>query len=173
MRSLLSRLFGWLRRAEPRISCDAAVWAEGVAELAQRTVNGRRESGAFLLGRDEHGHKRILEFVYYDDIDPHSLDTGIVHFHGNTLPKLWAHCRSRGYGVVADVHVHSGGYGQSDSDQQDPVMPRAGHLAFILPHFARRKTQPDAIGMYEYLGNGGWQDHTGEGSRFFRLDGRR
>jgi hypothetical protein len=170
MRSLLSRLFGWLLGPEPRVSCDATLWASGVRELERRTLNGRRESGAFLLGRDEHGHKRIVEFVFYDGIYPRSLDTGIVHFHGNTLPKLWEHCRQRGYGVVADVHVHPGGYGQSDSDQADPVMPRAGHVAFIIPHFARRETQPGSIGMYEYIGNSTWRDHTGKGSSFFRLD---
>ena len=170
MRSLLSRLFGWLRGPNPRISCDAHVWAAGVRELERRTLDGRRESGAFLLGHDQHGQRQIVEFVFYDDIDPHSLDTGIVHFHGNKLPKLWEHCRTRGYGVIADVHVHPGGYGQSGSDQADPVMPRAGHLAFIIPHFARRETQPGGIGMYEYLGNGAWQDHTAKGLSFFRLD---
>jgi hypothetical protein len=168
MRSLLSRLFGWVRGRKPRISCDAAVWAAGVCELEQRTLGGQRESGAFLLGRNQNGYRHILDFVFYDDIDPHSLDSGIVHFHGNKLPKLWELCRSRGYGVIADVHVHPGGYGQSESDQADPVIPQAGHLAFIIPHFARRKTQPGGIGMYEYLGNGEWRDHTSKGASFFR-----
>ena len=169
MRSLLSRLFGWLLGRRPRISCDPAVWAAGVDELARRTRSSTRESGAFLLGLDQNGHRRILEFVFYDDIDPHALDTGIVHFHGNRLPKLWEHCRSRGYGVIADVHVHPGGYGQSESDQADPVMPQAGHLAFIIPHFARRQTRPGGIGMYEYLGNGSWQDHSRKAASFFQL----
>lgn len=169
MRSFLSKLFGWLRALEPRLICDSAVWAAGVRELERRTLNGRRESGAFLLGRDNGGRKQIVEFVYYDDIDPNSLDTGIVRFAGNKLPKLWEHCRKRGYGVVADVHVHPGGYGQSASDQADPVMPRAGHLAIIIPHFARHETQPGGIGIYEYLGNGNWQDHSPKGPSFFRL----
>ena len=169
MRSLLSKLFGWLLGHKLRISCDAAVWAAGARELERRTLNGTRESGAFLLGTDQDGYRRIVEFVFYDDIDPHALDTGIVHFHGNKLPKLWEHCRSRGYGVIADVHVHPGGYGQSASDQADPVMPQAGHLAFIIPHFARRETRPGGIGMYEYLGNSAWYDHTAKGASFFGL----
>src|SRR5580700_1546560 len=70
MRSLLSRLSGWLRGPKPRISCDAAVWAAGVRELERRTLNGQRESGAFLLGHDQRGQRRILEFVFYDDVDP-------------------------------------------------------------------------------------------------------
>jgi hypothetical protein len=72
--------------------------------------------------------------------------------------------------VVADVHVHPGGYGQSASDQADPVMPRAGHIAMIIPDFARRQTSPGGIGLYEYLGNGAWRDHSAEGKAFFRLE---
>jgi hypothetical protein len=171
MRSLLSRLFGWLLGSRPRIVCDAQIWAAGVRELRERTLNGGRESGAFLLGHDQRGRKRIVEFVFYDDIDPHALDTGIVKFAGNKLPKLWEHCRSRGYGVVADIHVHPAGYGQSVPDRADPVMPRAGHIAMIIPDFARRQTRPGGIGLYEYLGNGTWRDHSAKGTAFFRLEG--
>lgn len=170
MRSLLNKLLGWLPgRPEPRITCRRAVWEAGIAELARRTKGHSRESGAFLLGRDDGGPKQILEFIFYDDIDPRALDSGIVHFAGNRLPFLWEHCRKRGYGVVADVHVHPGGHGQSASDQTDPVMPRAGHIAFIIPDFAGRETRPGGIGMYEYLGDGRWKDHTKKGNRFFRL----
>lgn len=170
MRSFLNKLTGWLRgRPDPRITCRRSVWTAGVAELERRTKSHTQESGAFLLGRDVDGVKQILEFVFYDDIDPHSLDTGIVHFAGNRLPILWEHCRKRGYGVVADVHVHPAGYGQSPSDQADPVMPRAGHIAFILPDFASRATRPGGIGMYEYLGDHRWKTHTREGGNFFRL----
>jgi hypothetical protein len=146
------------------------VWAAGVRELKRRTLGSHRESGAFLLGREADGQRRILEFVFYDDIDPQALDTGVVHLHGNKLPKLWALCRSRGYGVIADIHVHPGGYGQSDSDQANPVIPKAGHLAFIIPNFAQAQTTPGRIGMYEYLGNGAWAEHTAKGSSFFHLD---
>jgi hypothetical protein len=170
MRWLLNKLFGWLRRSRPRITCESGIWATGIAELNRRTLGERRESGAFLLGTDDGQVKRILEFVYYDDIDPHSLDTGIVHFAGNKLPRLWEHCRTMGYGVVADVHVHPGHHAQSASDQADPVMPREGHFAFIIPDFARRETQPGGIGMYEYLGNRVWSDHSREGSAFFSLE---
>ena len=170
MRSFLNRLFGWLLGPSPTICCDVGVWAAGVSELERRTLGGHRESGAFLLGHERNGYRQIVEFVFYDDIDPQALDTGVVHLHGNKLPRLWEYCRSRGYGVIADVHVHPGSYGQSDSDQANPVMPKAGHVAFIIPDFARRDTRPGGIGMYEYLGNGAWADHTPKGSSFFRLE---
>lgn len=175
MPSFLSKLFGWLFGRQPspppRLVCSSEIWRAGARELARRTQGGHRESGAFLLGKDaEDGGKQILEFVYYDDIDPHALDTGIVHFAGAKLPLLWELCRQRGFGVVADVHVHPYGYGQSPSDQADPVMPRAGHLALILPHFAKRGVMPGEIGLYEYLGNGSWVDHSLEGDRFFKVE---
>ncbi len=162
MRSFLNRLFGWLLGPpEPRIVCDEAAWLAGAAELKRRTLGGRRESGAFLIGEaPTNGPKVIRAFVYYDDIDPHSLDSGIVHFNGNKLPILWEICRERRCRVIADVHVHPGHYGQSRSDQADPVMPRAGHVAFILPDFAAGLVIPGGIGQYEYMGNGKWIDHS-------------
>jgi hypothetical protein len=48
-------------------------------------------------------------------------------------------------------------------------MPRAGHIAFILPNFARDTPTPGAIGMYEFIGNGRWADHSPRGSRFLKL----
>lgn len=162
MHSFLNRLFGWLLGPpEPRIVCDATVWMAGAAELKRRTLGGRRESGAFLIGEAPiKGPKIIRAFVYYDDLDPHALDSGIVHFNGNRMPRLWQICRERGYRVVADVHVHPGHYGQSASDKANPVMPRSGHYAFILPDFAVGSVLPGRIGQYEYLGNGTWVDHS-------------
>lgn len=171
MRWLVRWLTGWLLGPPPRLRCSRAVWQAGVAELARRTLGGRRESGAYLLGVDvPGGGQRILEFVFYDDIDPHALDTGVVVIRQTALPRLWAHCRQRGYGVVADVHVHPGGYQQSDSDMANPVMPRIGHVAMILPDFAQRSPEPGRIGIYEFVGSGRWADHTGEGARYVRLE---
>ena len=143
----------------------------GVSELHRRTLGRRRESGAFLIGEapNDDRPKVIREFVFYDDIDPHALDTGIVKFDGNKFPLIWEICRARGYGVVADIHVHPGGYGQSRSDRADPVMPRAGHFAFILPDFATRSVTPGSIGQYEYLGNGRWVDHSRSNTSFLSL----
>lgn len=170
MSSYLSKWTGSQHGKPPKLKCAAGVWREGVEELRRRTRSSTRECGAFLLGIEEGAGKRILEFVYYDDIDPNALASGIVRFDGTKFPKLWEHCRSRGYGVVADVHVHPGSYGQSASDMANPVMPRAGHLALILPDFAARQTQPGGIGMYEYCGNGRWVAHTRQGLGFFQLD---
>jgi hypothetical protein len=171
MRSFLNTLLGWVGLAPPRLRCQARIWHAGVEELARRTLNGQRESGAYLLGTHRaDGSRDIHEFVFYDDIDPDALSSGIVTIRQTALPRLWEVCRNRGYGVVADVHVHPGGYGQSQSDQENPVMPRVGHIAVILPNFARNHPVPGSVGMYEFMGGTAWKEYSAEGRRFFRLE---
>lgn len=173
MASFLSRLFGWITGTRPRLYCDRRLWAAGTTELARRTNGGTRESGAYLLGKVlGDGSKRILDFIYYDDIDQRALETGVVTIRQTALPRLWEICRARGYGVVADVHVHPGGFGQSDSDLANPIMPRAGHIAMILPDFAQGSPEPGRIGIYEFCGDRRWRNHSAAGKRFVRLDRR-
>jgi proteasome lid subunit RPN8/RPN11 len=130
-----------------------------------------QESGAYLLGSDlPDGSKQIREFVYYDDVDPLALVTGEVTIRQTALPRLWSICRDRALGVVADVHVHPGSCQQSGSDRASPVMPRAGHIAMIIPNFARGDPQPGEIGIYEFLGGDRWADHSLEGSLFLKLE---
>jgi hypothetical protein len=160
MASLIATLARSVFGPAPEILCENTVWRAGVMELRRRT-KGRHESGAFLLGAKGKA-RRIEEFVYYDDIDPHALDTGIVQIDGRRLGDLWAHCRKTGREVVADVHVHPGGFGQSGSDKANPVMAEIGHIAFILPDFATRATMPGGIGIYEYLGARRWRDRSRE-----------
>ena len=170
MNSFLSMLLGWVGLRQPKICCRKRVWNAGVRELAHRTLSETRESGAYLLGKTlPNGVHEILDFVFYDDIDPDALSTGIVTIRQNALPRLWEVCRERGYGVVADVHVHPRGFGQSESDRANPVMPRVGHIAFILPDFARNRPSPGMIGMYEFCGSGQWVDHSKRSTVFFRL----
>ena len=38
------------------------------------------------------------------------------------------------------------------------MVSQAGHIALILPRFARKPIQHDDIGIYRYLGGGAW--HT-------------
>lgn len=160
MASLISTLARIAFGPPPELVCRPDVWQAGVAELHRRTY-GEREAGAFLLGR--HGKRRVIEeFVFYDDVDPDSLATGIVVIDGRRLGALWSHCRATGLKVVADVHVHPGGYGQSNSDQANPIIAEVGHIAVILPDFAGGATDPGAIGVHQYLGNKNWRDRSRE-----------
>lgn len=166
----LRTLWRALRGPEPRLACDKHIWNAGVLELRRR-AGARRESGAFLLGDAAAEGRRIKHFLFYDDIDPHCFDHGIVEFNGALLGEVWRRCRELNMSVVADVHVHPGYYGQSASDRANPIMPEAGHLALILPDFAQGACLPGAIGLYEYLGSRKWADHSVKGRAFFRVGG--
>ncbi|MEJ2435952.1 MAG: hypothetical protein P8Y53_23465 [Pseudolabrys sp.] len=139
------------------LSCSWWLWRRLVRKLRERG-RGVRESGAFLLGsKDAAGRRRIVDFALYDDVDPHALDTGIVHLDGRHFGKLWDLCRARSLTVVADVHTHLGGVRQSDSDRAHPMFARAGHLALIVPNFATPPVTPGALGIYRYGGGGRWE----------------
>lgn len=158
MASLISTLARFVIGGPPDIICPVDVWGKGMAELARRS-NRQRESGAFLLGTKKKV-RRIHEFVFYDDVDPDALSTGIVVIDGRRLGSLWQHCRRTGLEVVADVHVHPRGFGQSRSDQANPVIAEVGHKAIIIPDFATGSTSPGGIGVYEYLGARRWRDDS-------------
>jgi len=144
----------WSPRHE--LSCSWLLWRRLVAKLRERGRAATRESGAFLLGYRQSGRTRIVDFILYDDLDPHALDTGIVRFDGRYFGELWDICKRRSLSVVADVHVHPCESYQSDSDRAHPMISRAGHIALILPDFARPPVRARSIGIYRYLGNKTW-----------------
>jgi proteasome lid subunit RPN8/RPN11 len=152
------------------LSCSWRLWRRLLKDLRKRG-RGARESGAFLLGRkDADGRRRIVDYLLYDDLDPRALDTGIVHLDGRHFGKLWDLCKSRNIVVVADVHTHPGGAGQSESDRAHPIIARAGHLALIVPNFAGRPVSCRALGIYRYGGGGRWETiPAGQRRRFFHV----
>ena len=113
----------------------------------------------------------IERFAYYDDLDPHALDTGIITFDGGAYPALWELCRQTGLKVVADVHTHPGRARQSSLDRDHPMIARAGHVGLIIPNFAQgspSRREMAEMGVYEYLGAGAWADHCGRDAlRYF------
>lgn len=140
------------------LSCSWLLWRRLTLALRERGRSETRESGAFLLGRKQpSGSARITDFVLYDDLDPQALATGIVRFDGRHFGKLWALCRDRKLTVVADVHVHPMGSGQSTSDREHPMISEPGHIALILPNFARPPIPREDVGIYRYHGAGTWE----------------
>ena len=140
-----------------KLSCSSAVWNELLTGLRSRGRGYSRESGAFLLGTKHGKSARIESFVLYDDLDPRCLDTGIVRFDGRHFGALWDLCKVRNQIVVADIHVHPHGVGQSDSDKAHPMIAKIGHLALILPRFAKGTIGRKEIGIYSYLGAKKWE----------------
>lgn len=152
------------------LSCSWFLWRRLKAQLRERGRDASRESGAFLLGRREGRRARVVDFVLYDDLDPQSLDSGIVRFDGRYFGDLWECCRKRRLTVVADVHVHPDGAAQSDSDRHHPMISRPGHIALIIPWFATGSQPLCDIGVYQYLGGKRWATvPREERHRFFHI----
>jgi hypothetical protein len=147
-----------------RVSCSKALWAELLRELRRRG-RGQHESGAFLLGVKGDGRREAKAVVYYDDLDPHAYDSGVCVLHGDSFAKLWKICRERNLSVVADVHTHPGVARQSYSDQTNPMVANVGHVAVIVPNFARAPVVEAALGIYEYSGDYEWRDFSGPSRR--------
>lgn len=151
------------------LSCPRDLWQNGLRELKSRG-GGRRESGAFLLGENHDGIRRICRFVYYDDLDPHCLDQGYVVFDGSGYSALWQLCKETGLTVIADIHTHPGAPFQSQSDRCNPMVALRGHIALIVPDFATRLVLPSQLGIYEYEGEHRWKNHTGKtAAKFFYI----
>lgn len=143
------------------LSCASWRWNRILGELDRR---GRRrhEAGAFLLGIECDGRKRVLDAVYYDELESRAYDTGVCVLHGDAFAKLWGTCRERCLTVVADVHTHPGAAVQSASDRTNPMVARVGHVAVIVPDFAKRPVSRTQTGVYEYQGDHQWRDRGRE-----------
>ncbi|MGB8411830.1 MAG: hypothetical protein WCE23_03295 [Candidatus Binatus sp.] len=168
MASLLRTLLRAAKGQHPKLVCSSKIWKTSADELRRRAA-GKRESGAFLLGAANGDYRRVRQFLFYDDVDPTCFVNGIVEFDGAKFGIVWQKCRDLNMTVVADVHVHPCGFGQSPSDRDNPMIPSIGHLALILPDYARRPGMPGGIGIYEYLGSRRWRDHSRHGEEIFHV----
>ena len=152
---------------QKRLKCPTLIWEEIHRELKKRG-QGHRESGGFLLGYIESNCRHVKAFLPYDEIDPASLRGHIV-FDGSKMDLVWRECKRLKMRVIADVHTHPRGYQQSSIDQENPMIPERGHIALIVPYFAKRIFMPGEIGIYEFLGGGRWLDHSSRGSKYFSV----
>lgn len=150
---------------ESELRISRLTWIRLIWQLRRRG-GGRRESGAFLLGPLSGGS--VSRFVCYDDLDPRSLDTGIIRFDGSGYVPLWKICNERNLKVVADVHTHPGRWtDQSDYDIDHPMVAQKGHLALILPEFAQYSWKgAKGAGFFRYLGDGAWETLSLESLHF-------
>lgn len=152
-----------------KLSCSKRLWYQGLEQLRIRG-NGQRESGAFLLGVEQKGCRQVRQFVYYNDLDPKCLATGIVVFDGAGYGPLWNLCDEKGLKVVADVHTHPGLPYQSATDKRHPMIATVGHLALIVPNYAKKRINARDLGIYEYMGKHQWLNHSGsDASSYFYI----
>lgn len=148
------------RAPQPRLRIRATLWEQILQGLWERG-GGVRESGAFLLGCGEGAERTVTGFVLYDDLDPNCLNEGYVRFDGRYYGRLWEICGRDALNVVADVHTHPNGPGQSHSDKTHPMMSIPGHIALIVPNFAQGPVSATDIGVYVYRGRHRWATFRG------------
>ena len=155
---------------DPNLKIPPSLWRELLSELHRRTGE-HHESGAFLLGHTNEHVRQVVQVLYYDDIDPHAYRTGVVVIHAASFGVLWDRCKSIGLSVIADIHVHPRRAFQSLADRQNPMIAVPGHLALIVPNFARPPVVLKSLGFFEYQGNHRWRSLGGpQIKRFLRVE---
>jgi len=153
-----------------RISCHRIFWKQILNELERRGER-RHEAGVFLLGKEKKGRLEVKDTVYYDELEPHAYSTGVCVLHGDSFAKLWAICRERSLTVVADAHTHRFAALQSEEDRTNPMVARSGHVAIIVPGYARPPVRHSDLGIYEYVGEHAWKDRGGRHAKHFLYTG--
>lgn len=144
----------------PLIEAPEQLWTELVEHLRTQGA-GIRESGAFLLGYKSEAVRVITHYLPYEKLQADALHDDYVSLTATSFAKLWDLCRAEKLSVVADVHTHRLGAGQSRSDRANPMVALKDHIAFIVPRFAQGRVQLQDLGMYVYQGNHKWMNYSG------------
>ncbi len=144
----------------PLLEAPAQVWADLFAHLRTQGA-GVRESGAFLLGHKSESRRVMTRFLPYEQLQADALHNDYVTLSAASFSKLWEFCRSEGVAVVADVHTHRFGPGQSRSDRANPMIAIKGHVALIVPQFAQGNVCLQDLGLYVYQGEHRWIAFSG------------
>jgi proteasome lid subunit RPN8/RPN11 len=148
----------WRWAPPDRIHMRRRLWRSLWGELRRRG-DGRRESGAFLLGLP--GSREVLDVVYFDDLDPGCL-VGSIALDGEGFTRLWEYCDDVGMRVLADVHTHpTAAVRLSSIDRANPMIAMAGHIGIIVPHYAAGRRRRRKIGVHRYDGAAGWTSFFG------------
>ena len=121
-----------------------------------------RESGGFFLGETRPERRVATRFLPYEQLQRDALNADFVQLSAASFGRLWDYCAQQKIGVVADVHTHRFGAGQSLSDSENPMVAIAGHIALIVPHFAQGSIRLPDVGLYVYQGAHRWQRFRGD-----------
>lgn len=143
----------------PLLELPAGLWTELLEHLRLQGA-GVRESGAFLLGHKTEAGRVAMRFLPYEQLQADALHDDYVALSATSFARLWELCRADGFTVVADLHTHRFGAGQSRSDRANPMVAVAGHLAFIVPRFAQGTVHLQDLGMYVYEGSHRWAAYS-------------
>lgn len=143
--------------SRPLLEMPHSLYGALIADLT-KSGRGIKEAGAFLLGHANDQGRRVSSYLMYDAVATESsLQHAYVAFSAAEMARAWEHCYATGLQVVADVHTHPMGPGQSPSDRAHPIVSVPGHVALIVPFFAMRSPQPIDLGVHVFEGAGQWR----------------
>ena len=60
---------------------------------------------------------------------------------------------------------------QSEEDRTNPMVARSGHVAIIVPRYARPPVRHSDLGIYEYVGEHAWKNRGGRHAKHFLYTG--
>lgn len=146
------------RSNPPLIEFAPDIWA-GLMEDLRVRGRGERESGAFLLAAADADSPLVTSWLPYDELAPESMAVAYVRLEPDAFTRLWAFCAEKKVKVVADIHTHPKGPGQSFSDKKHPMLAFPGHVALIAPWFAQRSPKPHDVSLNVYQGGGKWLNY--------------
>jgi len=146
------------------IELPATLYRELIRDLAA-SGRGQKESGAFLLGTQDDGVRKVTSYLMYDVIAPaSSREHDYVALTGEEMATAWSHAIgwvSRRWPTF--IRIHSGCTESLGS--RHPMVSIAGHVALIVPSFATGNPMPGDLGIHRLSRNGQWESMFGEQSR--------
>lgn len=143
--------------SRPLLEIPRAIYGTLVTDLA-KSGSGIKEAGAFLLGHIVDQDRRVFSYLMYEVIATESSRKhAYVAFTAGEMARAWEHCYATGLQVVADIHTHPLGPGQSVTDRAHPIISVPGHVALIAPFFAMHDPQPVDLGVHVFEGAGRWR----------------
>lgn len=131
------------------------VWQALISDLRARG-EGVHETGAFLLANADDDLRQVSRWISYEDLEPGSCQEDLVRLSSQAFSRLWAICQSERLIVLADIHTHPLGAGQSRSDRANPMVSMPGHVAIIVPRFALGPVSTRDVTFNVYMGGGEW-----------------
>jgi proteasome lid subunit RPN8/RPN11 len=143
--------------SRPLLEMPRAIYESMIADLAA-SGRGVKESGAFLLGQSGNEERRVSTYLMYDVVAPASSQKhAYIVLTADEMARAWQHCHATGLEVMADVHTHPTGPGQSVTDRAHPIVAVKGHVALIVPYFALCSPEPADLGVHVFEGAGKWR----------------
>jgi proteasome lid subunit RPN8/RPN11 len=125
------------------------LWDQTLSLLRDRS-NGRRESGAVVLGNRTSTTQRFATKVvgYHELCDDRATEVFVELSEDGKL-RLYSQLEREKLQMVAMVHTHPEGWvGLSPIDQANQLSSRVGFWSIVLPHFGRQPWDLDLIGFH-------------------------